>query len=187
MYDHHHVNMSRTWHKLYEHVSSKLQHRSADKTSHRLSFLKCFSSPLQLLRPLFFLFSIFIIAPQRKIYLDEKRSKKQGKREWKKLHIFQKTHQHTTLKSHYPPFGSEALWDWKQWSRGQPPAESALCPKEGHMGAEGPQKGQGGPPDHRPREAPHTLAAKGQWGPGRERERGRRRVKESRRGLPGIG
>ncbi len=168
-------------------VSSKLQHRSADKTSHRLSFLKRFSSPLQLLRPLVFSFLCFYHCPSKKNRFRWKAKQKTRQERVKKMTYFSEDPPAHNPQILLPPFGSEALWDWKQWSRGQPPAESALCPKEGHMGAEGPQKGQGGPPDHRPREAPHTLAAKGQWGPGRERERGRRRVKESRRGLPGIG
>lgn len=172
-------------------VSSNLLQRSADKTS-CLFILKRFSSPPQLLRPLVFYFLRFYHCPSKKNQFRWKAKQEEPKKKTRRESVKKMTDFSEDPPAHkpqipLPPFGSEALWDWKQWSRGQPPAESPLCPTEGHMGSKGPQKGQGGPPDHRPREAPHTLAAKGQWGPGKERERGRRRVKESRRGLPGIG
>ncbi len=116
------------------------------RTSHRLSFLKCFSSPLQLLRPLFFLFSVFIIAPQRKIDLDEKRSKKRGKREWKKWQIFQKTHQHTTLKSYYP-LSAERHCGIESSDPGANLQQRVHCaPKRATWGLRGPRKDKGGLP-----------------------------------------
>lgn len=141
--------------------------RSADKMIHGLFFPNHSSSAPQQPRPFVFSSSfVFIIPSQRKKNnIDEKLSwrnrKKWGERKMTYFSEDPPAHKPQIL---LPPFGSEALWDWKQWSRGQPPAESALCPTEGHMGVEGPQKVWGGASRPQTQRGPSHLGRKGSMG-----------------------
>lgn len=100
--------------------------------------------------------------------------------------LFSRTHQHTNFKSYYPLLAVKHCGIESSDSEANLQQRQYCDRQRATWGPRGPQE-DGGAPNHRPEEAPHTLAAMGQWRPGRERERGRGRVKGSRRGLPGIG
>lgn len=110
--------------------------------------------------------------------ISDKEKEKDTKKKWsetdrKKWHIIFKEPPAHKLPILLPPFGGEALWDWKHRFRGQSPAERALWPTEGHMGAEGPQK-DGGTAQPQTQRGPSHLGRNGSMEAGpRARERAR--------------
>lgn len=183
MYDHHHVNMSLSWH-----IMSFLTYCREVQTK---GTTVCFSW-ITFLAPSPFIFpfsSVFIITIQRKNQYRWKaklEEPKEMRREKNDIFFWRTTSTQTS--NPITPFWQWGIVGLKAVIQGPISSRECIVPHRGPHGGRGaPERIGRGPPDHRPREAPHTLAAKGQWGPGRERERGRRRVKGSRRGLPGIG
>ncbi len=173
MYDHHHVNMSLTWH-----IMSLLTYCREVQTKQATVCLSWNAFPVlrSCSAPLFFIFSVFIIAPQRKINLDEKRSKRNRKkneaRECEKNDRFFRGPTSTQTSNPITPFWQWGIVGLKAVIQGPASSRECIVPHRGPHGVQGAPERTRGASRPQTQRGPSHLGRKGSMG---ARQRARER------------